>query len=38
MFLSMGEGGAGTASICRSDDLDGPGLPANMPAAETADP
>lgn len=38
MFLNVGEGEARVASICYSDAIDGPGLLANMPAAETADP
>jgi transcriptional regulator with XRE-family HTH domain len=37
MFLNLGEGEAIMASICYSDAIDGPGLMANMPAAEPAE-
>jgi transcriptional regulator with XRE-family HTH domain len=38
MFLNLGEDEAIMASICYSDAINGPGLMANMPASEAADP
>ena len=35
MFLSIGPGNASIASICHSDEIDGPGLMANVPEADT---
>ena len=36
MFLSTGPGNASIASICHSDEIDGPGLMANVPEADIA--
>ncbi len=36
MFLSIGAGNARMASICHSDEIDGPGVMANVPEAEIA--